>query len=175
MLNAKIKTAVAVNESRRKKAANIKVKELEINDVCTLKLDSNIKCTFRNLPVLVTEVIRSKGMNHKYKIASKHGFIKGTFLAKQLTYHEGYNSEIIQIFPAELDKSKPISIQQACTTFGGHASCTCKGDCSKSSRCSCKAAGVFCTTLCHKGRGANQKCTLFSEFCEECTDVVETK
>jgi hypothetical protein len=175
VLNAKIKTAVAVNESRRKKAANIKVKELEINDVCTLKLDSNIKCTFRNLPVLVTEVIRSKGMNHKYKIASKHGFIKGTFLAKQLTYHEGYNSEIIQIFPAELDKSKPISIQQACTTFGGHASCTCKGDCSKSSRCSCKAAGVFCTTLCHKGRGANQKCTLFSEFCEECTDVVETK
>jgi hypothetical protein len=46
VLNAKIKTAVAVNESRRKKAANVKVKELEINDVCTLKLDSNIKCTF---------------------------------------------------------------------------------------------------------------------------------
>jgi hypothetical protein len=56
---------------------------------CPLKLDSNIKCTFRNLPALVTEVIRSKGMNQKYKIASKHGFIKGTFPAKQLTYHKG--------------------------------------------------------------------------------------
>jgi hypothetical protein len=46
VINAKIKTAVAVNESRRKKSANIKVKELEINDVCTLKLDSNIKYSF---------------------------------------------------------------------------------------------------------------------------------
>jgi hypothetical protein len=112
MLNAKIKIAVAVNESRRKKS-----KELEINDVSTLKLDNNIKYSFQTLPVLATEVLRSKGQNYKYKIASKHGFIKGTFLAKQLMHHEGYNTEIIQIFPAELDKSKPLSIQQTCSTF----------------------------------------------------------
>ncbi len=120
-------------------------------------------------------MIRSKGQNHKYKIASKHGFIKGTFLAKQLTYCEGYNAETIQIFPAELDKSKLISIQQACTTFGGRSSCTCKGDSSKSSRCPCKASGVFCTMLCHRGRGGNQKCMLFSDFCMECRDVDETQ
>ncbi len=130
----------AVNESWRRKAANVKVKELEISNVCTLKLDENIKCSFQSLPVPVTEVIRNKGHNPKYKLASKQGFIKRTFLAKHLSYHEGYTSEIIQIFPAQLDKKKPVSIHHACTAFRGQTSCACKGDCSKISRCLCKAA-----------------------------------
>jgi hypothetical protein len=149
---------------------------LEINDVIILKLDSNIKCSFQNLPVWVTEVIRSMGQNCKYKIACKHGFIKGTFFAKQLTHHEGYNTEIMQISPAELDKSKPVSTQQVCTTAGGHASCTFKSDCSKSSK-PCKAAGIFCTTVCHKGRGANKQCILFRDLCTKFTkftDVLES-
>jgi hypothetical protein len=157
VLNAKIKTAVTVNESRRKKGANIKVRKLENNDACTLKMDGSIQCSFRNLPVLVTEVIENKGHQHKYKVVSKHGFIKRTILATQLAYHEGYTQEIIQIFPAQLDKSKPISIQHAYTLFGGHASCTCKGDCSKITRYSSKTVGVFCTSLCHKGRGEIKK------------------
>jgi hypothetical protein len=117
---------------------------------------------------------RSMGQNRKYKIAIKHGFIKGTFFAKPLAYHEDYTAEIKQNFPAELDKSKPVSMQQASATFGGCASCTSNGDCSKRSRFLCKAAGIFCTTLCHKRRGANKQCTLFSDLCTECTDVVES-
>ncbi len=103
-----------------------------------------------------------------------HGFMKGTFIAQQLACWEGYTAEKIQILSAQLDKSKPISIQQACTAFGGQASCTCKGDCSKISRCSCKAAGIFCTTLCLRGSGVNKICTLFSDLCTDCTDIVES-
>ncbi len=33
------------------------------------------------------------------------------------------------------------------------------------SRCSCKVAGIPCTTLCHKGRGKNKLCTLFADLC----------
>jgi hypothetical protein len=46
VLNARIKKAVAANESQREKSANIKVMELEINDVCTITLDDNMKCSF---------------------------------------------------------------------------------------------------------------------------------
>jgi hypothetical protein len=119
-------------------------------------------------------VITNRGHKHKYKIARKHGFIKGMFNAQQLAYWKGYSPEITQIFPAQLKKHKSVSIQQACTAFGSQASCTCKGDCSKISRYSCKAGGIFCTILCHKGRGANKECTLFSDLCTECTVVVES-
>jgi hypothetical protein len=119
-------------------------------------------------------VITIREHKHKYKIASKHGFIKGTFIAQQLANQESYTAEIIQIFPVQLNKNKPISIKAACTAFGGQASCTCKGDWLKISRCSCKAASVFCAPLCHKGRGANKKCTLFNYLFTECTDVVES-
>jgi hypothetical protein len=168
VLDAKIKTARAVNASRKKKAEAIGMenKELEVNDVCTLRLEGVIKSTFRHLPVLVTEVM-NKGKSTKYKLATKHGFLKGTFSNDQLDYRKNYTGDILQIKPLELDTEKELSVQQAATAFGGHACCNCQGDCSKISRCSCKAAGTFCTSLCHRGRGGNKQCTLFSDLCND--------
>jgi hypothetical protein len=168
VLEAKIETAKAVNASRKKKAEAIGMenKELEVNDVCTFRLDSSIKSTFRHLPVLITEVV-SKGKSTKYKVATKHGFLKETFSGDLLDYGKNYTSDILQIKPSELEKEKELSVIQAATAFGGHASCNCQGDCSKLSRCSCKAAGTFCTSLCHRGRGGNKQCTLFSDLCCE--------
>jgi hypothetical protein len=62
VLEAKIKTARAVNASGKKKAEAIGMenKELEVNDVCTLRLEGTIKSTFRHLPVLVAEVVNKE-------------------------------------------------------------------------------------------------------------------
>jgi hypothetical protein len=48
-------------------------KELDVNDVCTLRLEGVKKSTFQHIPVLITEVI-NKGKSTKYKLATKHGF-----------------------------------------------------------------------------------------------------
>ena len=109
----------------------------------------------------------NKGKSTKYKLATKHGFLKGTFSNDQLDYRKNYTGDILQIKPLELDTEKELSVQQAATAFGGHACCNCQGDCSKISRCSCKAAGTFCTSLCHRGRGGNKQCTLFSDLCND--------
>jgi hypothetical protein len=47
----------------------------------------------------------------------------------------------INIF--RMHKDKPLSVQQACTAFGG----------------------TLCTSLCHRGRGGNKMFTLFSDLC----------
>jgi hypothetical protein len=105
-------------------------KELVVNDVCTLRLENAIKSTFRQLPVLVTEVMnKGKSKSTKYKLATKHGFLKGTFSNDQLDYRKNYTSDIPQIKPLELDTEKELSVQQAATAFGGHACCNCQGDC----------------------------------------------
>jgi hypothetical protein len=59
VLKAKIKTAQSVNAGRKKKAdaASVTKKILEVNDICTLRLEGVIKSTFRHLPVLITEVV----------------------------------------------------------------------------------------------------------------------
>jgi hypothetical protein len=162
VLKAKIKTAQSVNAGRKKKAdaAGVTKKILEVNDICTLRLEGVIKSTFRHLPVLITEVVSGT----KYVLATKHGYLKGFFRKEQLDYRENYTADILQINLTNLDRDKPLSVQQACMAFGGHASCSCQGDCSKISRCSCRAAGTFCTSLCHRGRGSNKTCTLFSDL-----------
>jgi hypothetical protein len=48
-------------------------KELDVNDVCTLRLEGVKKSTFHHITVLTTEVI-NKGKSIKYKLATKHGF-----------------------------------------------------------------------------------------------------
>jgi hypothetical protein len=83
-----------------------------------------------------------------------HGFIKGMFNAQQLAYWKGYTPEITQIFPAQLDKNKPVSIQQACTAFGSQASCTCKGDCSKISRMLMQS----CRDILHHSISQRERC-----------------
>ncbi len=67
---------------RKSDAAGITQKFLEVNDICTLRLEGVIKSTFRHLPVLITEVISGT----KYVLATKHGYLKGLFRKEQLGY-----------------------------------------------------------------------------------------
>ena len=98
-----------------------------------MRLEGVIKAPFRHLPLLVAEGL-NKGKSTKYKLATKHGFLKGTFSNDQLDYRKNYTGDILQIKPSELDTEKELSVQQAATAFGGHACCNCQGDCSKISR-----------------------------------------
>jgi hypothetical protein len=100
-----------------------------VNDICTLRLEGVIKSTFHHLPVLITEVVSGT----KYVLATKRGYLKGLFRKEQLDYRENYTADILQTDVAKMEKDKPLSVQQACTAFGGHSSCSCIGDCSKTS------------------------------------------
>jgi hypothetical protein len=69
----------------------------------------------------------NKEKSTKYKLATKHGFLKGTYSGDQLDYRKCYTGDILQIKPLELDKEKELSVQLAVTTSGGHACCNCQG------------------------------------------------
>jgi hypothetical protein len=94
---------------------------------------------------------------------------------KQLTGKK-YTKEILRIDPTIEDFQTGLSLQQACREFNNLTGCNCVTDCSLAARCPCKVAGVYCTTLCHKGRGKNKFCSLFADLCcaeEEQEDAVD--
>jgi hypothetical protein len=118
------------------------------------------------LPVMVTS-ISEKNKMIKYCVACKEGYLEGNYGRNELMHCKKYTSKILQIHPNTPNFKNDLTIQDACKSFLNLASCNCKGDCSNTSQCSCKLAGVFCTSLCHKGRGGNNKCTLFHDL--ECS------
>jgi hypothetical protein len=83
----------------------------------------------------------------KICISNQQGSLEGLFRREQLDYRENYAAEILQINISGMDKDKPLSVQKACTAFGGHASCSCQGVCSKIARCSGREARSFCTSM----------------------------
>jgi hypothetical protein len=91
-----------------------------------------------------------------------------------LIHHKNYTAQILNYSTEVEGFKKNLSLQKACDELALGTSCNCSGDCSKNARCSCKAAGTFCTSLCHSGRGKNRKCTLLEDLCcSEPDDDVE--
>ncbi len=60
---------------------------------------------------------------------------------------------------------KNVSLQEAGNAVALNTHCNCTGDCSNNAWCCSKAAGTFCTSLCHSGIGKNKKCTLLDDLC----------
>ena len=95
-------------------------------------------------------VIVSVDEHQQYKLATKKGFLKGTF---SRNYFDICKRSVLKI--QDVDKTKEISIREACTqeskTGGqGVERCQCKGQC-KNRQCSCKNAGILCNSKCHIG------------------------
>lgn len=164
VMESKKKQAVKVNKMRKKKANAEEFKDpLEIGDICTISTDDLKTKYFPYLPVLITGIVKGHHTN-KYSVAARHGHIKGYFDRQDLKYREHLNAEIVHI-DTEVDGFKEkLSLQEACDELAVGCICHCKGDCAKNSRCTCKSSGSFCTTLCHKGRGHNTKCTLLHDL-----------
>jgi len=161
---AKVKQANRVNDLRARKGQGKVKSPLESEDICTISIPKTIKSTVRNLPVLVTDVVH-KREGIRYKVCSRHGNLTGTFSRSELAYRKNYTKEILQIDSSVEEIKKKLTLQQACLEFNNISGCNCVTDCATASRCSCKVAGLACTTLCHKGRGKNKLCTLFADLC----------
>jgi len=183
---AKVKQANRVNELRARKSSGKIKSPLEEEDICTISIPKTIKSSVKNLPVMVTAAVPKRD-GIRYKVCSKHGHLTGTFSRSEVAYRKNYSKEILKIDPSIEDFKSKLSLQQACQEFGNLTGCNCVTDCSVAARCSCKVAGIYCTTLCHKGRGKNKCCTLFADLCcreeeededevneEESTDVEPT-
>jgi hypothetical protein len=106
-----------------------------------------------------------KGDVTKYTVASKFGYLRGIFVRRDLSHRKNYTAAILNLDPEVDGFKKSLSLQDACNELALGVTYNCTGDCSTISRCSCKAAGTFCTSLCHSGRGKNKKCTLFNDLC----------
>ena len=161
---AKIKQANYVNDLRARKGSGKIKTPLEKDDICTISIPKTIKSTVKNLPVMVTDLVYKRD-GVRYKVCSKHGHLTGTYSRLEVAYRKNYTKEIVKIDPSMEDFKNKLSLQQACHEFGNVTGCNCVTDCSMASRCSCKVAGIPCTTLCHKGRGKNKLCTLFADLC----------
>ncbi len=71
---AKERQAESVNKQCAKKAdKGGRKKVLEVNDICTLTLDSRIKAIFKYSPVMVTKVTEGRNKEKRYSICSLHG------------------------------------------------------------------------------------------------------
>jgi hypothetical protein len=161
---AKVNQANRVNDLCAQKASGMIKTPLELDDICTISIPKTIKSAVKNLPVMITEsVYKRDGV--RYKVCSKHGHLTGTFSRFEVAYRRKYNKDIVKIDPSSEGFKEKLSLQQACQEFSNITGCNCVTDCSLASRCSCKVAGIPCTTLCHKGRGKNKLCTLFADLC----------
>ncbi len=123
-----------------------------MDDICKISIPKTIKSAVKNLPVMITELVyKREGV--RYKVCSKHGHITGTFSRFKVAYRRNYNKDITKIDLSSEGFKEKLSLQQACQEFSNITGCNCVTDCSLASRCSCKVAGIPCTTICHKGRG----------------------
>jgi hypothetical protein len=164
---AKVKQANRVNAWRARKANGTIKSPLELGDICTINVPRTIKSSVKNLPVMVTELVHKRD-GVRYKVCTKHGHVAGTFSRSEVAYRRHYNKDIVKIDPTIENFKKKLTLQQACQEFSNITGCNCITDCALAPRCSCRLAGVPCTTLCHKGRGKNKLCTLFADLC--CSD-----
>jgi hypothetical protein len=172
MIEAKIKQANRVNDLHARKGSGMIKSPLKKDDICTISISTTIKSAVKNLPVMITDLVYKRD-GVCYKMSSKHGHLTGTFSRSEVAYRKNYSKEIIKNDPSSEDFKNKLSLQQACQEFSNVTGCNCVTDCSMASRCSCKVAGIPCTTLCHKGRGKNKLCTLFADLC--CSEEEEEK
>ena len=56
---------------------------------------------------------------------------------------------------------KEITMEEAAKA-AGPVQCRCSKNCATNSKCSCRLAGVLCTTRCHKGNGYNTYCQMIN-------------
>ncbi len=173
--NAKVKQVEKVNRLRRMKAAKYSRKDpIAVGDICTVSTQGLKKVSFPHLPVLITGT-SMKGDVTKYTVASKFGYLRGTFVRRDLSHRKNYTVPILNLDPEVDGLKENLSLQDACNELALGVTGNCSGDCSSISCCSCKAAGTFCTSLCHSGRGKNKKCTLLNDLCCSGSDNSESE
>jgi hypothetical protein len=97
------KKAVAVNKNRSWEGGEMLLK----GTVCLLKLsDEKNSIGLKDLPVVITGLhYYSQSGNIRYKVASKDGFISGTFSRGELRLKEHVAAKLMVINIAELEKS----------------------------------------------------------------------
>ncbi len=82
---------------RRTKASKYSRKDsLEVGDICTVSTQGLKKVYFPHLPVLVTGT-SVKGDVTKYTVASKYGYLRGTFVRKDLSHRKYYIAAILNL------------------------------------------------------------------------------
>jgi hypothetical protein len=152
---AKIKQANRVNDLCARKGKGKVKSPLESEDICTTSNPKTIKSAVKSIEVMVTGVVH-KREGVCYKVCSRHGHLAGTFSTSELAYRKNYATEILKIDSSMQEFKGKLSLQQACHEFSNITGCNCVTDCYMASRCSCKVAGLPCTTFCYKGRGENK-------------------
>jgi hypothetical protein len=169
--DAKVKQADKVNSAIRKKLDGIKKDPLEVNDICTLLLPPYIKSVTRHVPVMVTEVVTLKGNKQKHKLCMKDGHIQGTYSREQLYHRASFSADLLEINTDAEGFKVNLKLQDVAREFNNFIGCECKTNCATATRCSCRSAGLYCTTKCHGGRASNKKCMLTTPDSPYCAEV----
>jgi hypothetical protein len=134
--------------------------------VCLLRIsEGKNNIGVKDLPVVITGLnYYSQSGNIRYKVASKDGFISGTFSRGELRPQEHATTKLMGIHVSELEGGPktaftPLQAHIMYLPIGGkNTKCRCKMDCIKSLSCSCRKAGKFCMKHCHKGNIVCQWC-----------------
>ncbi len=120
---------------------------------------------------MIPEVVSLKGNKQKYKICMKDEHIQGTYPRHQLYHRASFNAVLLEINAEDKGFKQNLKLQDVAREFNNMTGCKCKTNCATASRCSCRAAGLYCTTKCHGGRGSNKKCQLTPPDILYCSEI----
>ena len=142
MAAAQRRQAVSVN----KKRASYTKEDLDIGDVCTIKVKGNTRAAtdFCRLPVMVTKVITNSADNKRYHVCSKDGHLAKRLYRNELTYLGDFTKSMLGIDTSKKGFQKKLTVIEASALYnihGGASCCQCKVDCTMNTRCTCKKFG----------------------------------
>jgi hypothetical protein len=87
-------------------------------------------------------------------------------------YHRAsFNAVLLEINTEDKGSKQNLKLQDVAREFNNMTGCECKTNCATASRCSCRAAELYCITKCHVGRGSNKKCQLTPPAIPYCSEI----
>lgn len=108
-----------------------------------------------DLPHILACIVEINKTNFTYRLATKHGLLKGWASRNQFAICA---QRLIDASSLELGKEYSIRELNGFNSISGKQGflkCQCGGTCTRN--CTCKKAGVFCNSKCHKSN-AHSKC-----------------
>jgi hypothetical protein len=108
------------------------------------------------LPVVITGLHYYKQSgNIRYKVASRDGYITGTYCRGELRPQVHVTAKLMGINVSELERGTALTPLQAHSRYlpveGKNSKCSCKTDCSKSATCFCRKVGNYALNIVTRG------------------------
>ena len=157
----------AVEQNKNRKFDDIKQGDIVYVEVDGRPPNNNVRIYGEVCEIKTTRTKTGTERNY-YRINSKYGKLTTGKLGvprERIYLATNMTKEILT--SREWDDAT-ITLEDAAKIANGlNVSCRCTGDCSRSTKCSCRKANKTCTTKCHGGKGGMVVCNKLCQFIDD--------